>query len=315
MIGKVTPRGFLTLADIPVEDWPAVWDRTRALETNRLATTFAGKTIALVFEKPSTRTRVSFEVAAYELGGNSVVLSTDGSQMGRGEPVEDTARVLASYCHAIMVRTFGQERVAAFARASSVPVINGLSDQHHPCQVATDLYTVREHFKRIDGLRYAWIGDGNNMAQSWLEAAGMFGLDLALACPNGYAPDPDHVKAARDAQTKLGKGSILLTTDPKEAAAGAHVLNTDVWVSMGQKDETARRKAFAGYCIDPALVSIAAPDTIVLHCLPAHRGEEITGEVLDGPKSLAWKQAENRLHVAKAILEYVMGSFGGTLAR
>jgi ornithine carbamoyltransferase len=309
------PRGFLTLADIPVEDWPAVWDRTRALETNRLATTFAGKTIALVFEKPSTRTRVSFEVAAYELGGNSVVLSTDGSQMGRGEPVEDTARVLASYCHAIMVRTYGQERVAAFQRASAVPVINGLSDQHHPCQVATDLYTVREHFGRIDGVRYAWIGDGNNMANSWLEAAGMFGLDLLLACPDGYAPDPDIVKAARDAQTKLGKGSILLTTDPKEAAAGANVLNTDVWVSMGQKDETVRRKAFAAYCIDPALVAVAAPDAIVLHCLPAHRGEEITGEVLDGPKSLAWKQAENRLHVAKAILEYVMRSFGGTLTK
>ena len=300
------PRGFLTLADIPVSEWPRVWDRVRALETDRLATTFAGKTIALVFEKPSTRTKVSFEVAAYELGGNSVVLQTEGSQMGRGEPVEDTARVLASYCHAIMVRTFGQERVAAFARASSVPVINGLSDQHHPCQVATDLYTVREHFGRIDGLRYAWIGDGNNMAQSWLEAAGMFGLDLALACPDGYAPDPDIVKSARDAQAALGKGSITLTTSPQEAAAGAHVLNTDVWVSMGQKDETARRQAFKGYCIDPALLVIAASDAIVLHCLPAHRGEEITGDVLDGPKSLAWKQAENRLHVAKGILEYVM---------
>jgi len=300
------PRGFLTLADIPAADWPGVWDRVRALEQSRLATTFAGKTIALVFEKPSTRTKVSFEVAAYELGGNSVVLQTEGSQMGRGEPIEDTARVLASYCQAIMVRTFGQERVAAFARASSVPVINGLSDQHHPCQVATDLYTVREHFGRIDGLRYAWIGDGNNMAQSWLEAAGMFGLDLALACPDGYAPDPDIVKSARDAQLALGRGSITLTTSPQEAARGAHVLNTDVWVSMGQKDETARRQAFKGYCIDPALLAIAAPDAIVLHCLPAHRGEEITGDVLDGPKSLAWKQAENRLHVAKGILEYVM---------
>lgn len=301
-----TPRGFLTLADIPVADWPAVWDRTRALETDRLATTFAGKTIALVFEKPSTRTRVSFEVAAYELGGNAVVLSTDGSQLARGEPVADTARVLASYCHAIMVRTFGQERVAAFARASSVPVINGLSDQHHPCQVATDLYTVREHFGRIDNLRYAWIGDGNNMAQSWLEAAGMFGLDLLLACPEGYAPDPDHVRSARAAQQASGRGSIVLTTDPREAAAGAHVLSTDVWVSMGQTDEAQRRIDFQGYCIDPALLACAAPDAIVLHCLPAHRGEEISGDVLDGPRSLAWKQAENRLHVAKAILEYVM---------
>ncbi len=304
------PRGFLTLADVPVADWPALWDRAAVLEANRSipfsATTFAGKTIALVFEKNSTRTRVSFEVAAYELGGNSVVLSSEGSQIARGEPAEDTARVLSSYCHAIMIRTFGQERVAKFAHAASVPVINGLSDQHHPCQVATDLYTVRQHFGRIDGLRYAWIGDGNNMAQSWLEAAGMFGLDLVLACPSGYAPDPDHLKAARAAQQALGKGSIVVTTDPKEAAKGAHVLSTDVWVSMGQTDEVARRAAFKPYCIDAALVKTAAPDAIVLHCLPAHRGEEITGDVLDGPQSLAWVQAANRLHIAKAILEYVM---------
>lgn len=300
------PRGFLTLADVPVADWPALWDRTRELEQNRIARTFANKTIALVFEKNSTRTRVSFEVAAYELGGHAVVLMTEGSQIARGEPVADTARVLASYCSAIMVRTFGQDRVAEYAKHSRVPVINGLSDQHHPCQVATDLYTVREHFKTIAGLRYAWIGDGNNMAQSWIEAAGMFGLDLALACPEGYAPDPLLVNAARDAQRALGRGSITLTTDPAVAARGAHVLNTDVWVSMGQTDEASRRTAFRGYCIDSALLALAAPDAIVLHCLPAHRGEEITGEVLDGPRSLAWKQAENRLHVAKAILEYVM---------
>jgi len=300
------PRGFLTLADVPVGDWPGLWDRTRELETNRIAKTFENKTIALVFEKNSTRTRVSFEVAAYELGGHAVVIMTEGSQIARGEPVADTARVLASYCSAIMVRTFGQDRVAEYAKASKVPVINGLSDQHHPCQVATDLYTVREHFGRVEGLRYAWIGDGNNMAQSWIEAAGMFGFDLALACPEGYAPDPLLVNAARDAQRSLGHGTITLTTDPKEAARGAHVLNTDVWVSMGQTDEAARRAAFQRYCIDAPLVRLAAPDAIVLHCLPAHRGEEITGDVLDGPQSLAWKQAENRLHVAKAILEYVM---------
>ncbi len=303
-------RGFLTLADIPVEAWPGVWDRTAELERDRIATTLAGKTVALVFEKPSTRTRVSFEVAAYELGGNSVVLTTDGSQLARGEPVEDTARVLASYCHAIVVRTFGQDRVAAFARASSVPVINGLSDQHHPCQVATDLYTVRQHFGRIEGVRYAWIGDGNNMAQSWLEAAGLFGLELVLACPDGFAPDPLHVAAARDAQRRLGRGSIRITADPREAATGAHVLSTDVWVSMGQGDEARRRIAFAGYCIDAALVARAAPDAIVLHCLPAHRGEEITGDVIDGPRSLAWVQAANRLHVAKAVLEHVMKPAG-----
>ena len=300
------PRGFLTLADIPVAEWPAVWDRTRALETNRIAKTFADKTIALVFEKNSTRTRVSFEVAAYELGGHAVVLTSDGSQIARGEPAEDTARVLASYCSAIMIRTFGQDRVAAFARASSVPVINGLSDQHHPCQVATDLYTVREHFGRIDGLRYAWIGDGNNMANSWLEAAGMFGLELRLACPEGYAPHPDFVNTARSAQAALGKGSILITTDPREAAMGAHVLNTDVWVSMGQTDEAKRREAFKGYCIDPAILSFAARDAVVLHCLPAHRGEEITAGVADGPASVIFDQAENRLHAQKAVLEWLL---------
>jgi ornithine carbamoyltransferase len=206
-----------------------------------------------------------------------------------------------------VLRTFGQERVAQLAKHATVPVINGLSDQHHPCQVATDLFTVREHFGRIDNLRYAWIGDGNNMAASWIEAAGMFGLDLAIACPEGFAPDPLLVNAARDLQTRNGKGSLTLTTDPKQAAAGADVLSTDVWASMGQEEDAARRKvAFAGYCIDSALLMRAAPSAMVLHCLPAHRGEEITGEVLDGPRSLAWVEAENRLHVGKAILEHVM---------
>jgi ornithine carbamoyltransferase len=186
-------------------------------------------------------------------------------------------------------------------------VINGLSDQHHPCQVATDLFTVREHFGSIDGKRYAWIGDGNNMAASWIEAAGLFGLDLVLACPDGYGPDVTLVNAARELQKASGRGSITLTTDPKIAAEGAHVINTDVWASMGQEDEAERRKrAFAGYCVDGALMQRAAKDAIVLHCLPAHRGEEITGEVLDGPRSLAWVQAENRLHIGKAILEHVM---------
>lgn len=301
-------RGFLTLADIPAADWPAFWDRCAALDNHAITDALAGKAVALVFEKASTRTRVSFEVATFELGGHAVVISSEGSQIARGEPAEDTARVLASYCHAIVIRTFGQERVAQFARAANVPVINGLSDQHHPCQVATDLFTVRQHFGRIEGLRYAWIGDGNNMANSWIEAAGMFGLDLVLACPDGFAPDAALVAAARAAQQRLGTGSIELTTDPREAAAGAHVLNTDVWASMGQEAEAARRKvAFAGYCLDTALVQSAEDSAIVLHCLPAHRGEEITGEVLDGPRSLAWVQAENRLHVGKAIVEHVMG--------
>ncbi len=303
-------RGFLTLGDVAVADWPHLFDRAAQLKAERAYTrhtTLAGLTVALVFDKPSTRTRVSFEVAAYELGANSVVITPTTSQIGRGEPISDTARVLSSYCHAIVVRTFGQERIAEYARYASVPVINGLSDEHHPCQIATDLFTVREKFGTIDGLRYAWIGDGNNMAHSWIEAAGMFGLDLAIACPDGFAPDSALVAAARAAQERLGKGSITLTTDPAQAAAGAHVLSTDVWASMGQEsDAERRRKAFAGFCIDGALVGRAAANAIVLHCLPAHRGEEITADVLDGPRSLAWVQAENRLHVGKVLLEHVV---------
>lgn len=308
------PQGLLTLGDVAAADWPRLFDRAATLKAERgkvRHTALAGMTVALVFEKPSTRTRVSFQVAAYELGGHSVELSSATSQVGRGEPIPDTARVLSGYCHAIVVRTFGQERVADYARAATIPVINGLTDQHHPCQVATDLFTVREHFGADDdtmgGLRYAWIGDGNNMAQSWIEAAGMFGLELALACPDGFAPDPAMVGAARDAQSRLGKGSITLTTDPREAVAGAHVVSTDVWASMGQEDEAARRRAaFTGFCVDTALVERAAANAIVLHCLPAHRGEEITADVLDGPRSLAWVQAENRLHVGKVLLEHVV---------
>jgi ornithine carbamoyltransferase len=319
-------RGFLTMGDIPAAAWPRLFDRAAQLKAERGSvrhTTLAGMTVALVFEKPSTRTRISFQVAAYELGGHSIEMSTSTSQLGRGEPLADTARVLSGYCHAIVMRTFGQDRVAELASAASIPVVNGLSDQHHPCQVATDLFTVREHFGQIggasggasgganggpiDGLRYAWIGDGNNMAQSWIEAAGLFGLDLVLACPDGFAPDPLLVAAARDAQSRLGRGSVVLTTDPQKAATGAHVLSTDVWASMGQEDDAARRRtAFAGFCIDGAMVSRAAANAIVLHCLPAHRGEEITGDVLDGPRSLAWVQAENRLHVGKALLEHVV---------
>jgi ornithine carbamoyltransferase len=305
----VSARGFLTLADIPSSQWPKLLDRAAQLKAERgtkREAALAGKSIALVFEKASTRTRVSFEVGVNELGGHPVVISTAGSQLARGEPIEDTARVLSGYCHGIVLRTFGQERVATLARTATIPVINGLTDQHHPCQVATDLFTVREHFGKLDGLRYAWIGDGNNMAQSWIEAAGLLGLDLALACPDGFAPDPALVAAARDAIKRLGKGSIALTTDPREAATGANVISTDVWASMGQEDDaTRRRAAFASYTVDAALVGRGARDAIVLHCLPAHRGEEITGDVLDGPRSLAWVQSENRLHVGKALLEAV----------
>lgn len=301
-------RRFLTLSDIAVDHWPAVFDRAAHLKQHRTTTTLAGKTVALVFEKASTRTRVSFEVGVFELGGHGVVLSSQGSQIARGEPIEDTARVLSSYCQAIVLRTFAQERVEKLAATASVPVINGLSDEHHPCQVATDLFTVRERFGRIDNLRYAWIGDGNNMANSWIEAAGLFGLDLVVACPTGFRPDPTVVAQAKQHLQRLGKGSIELTADPQVAAKGAHVVSTDVWASMGQEEEAAaRRAAFVGYCLDGELLRRAASDAIVLHCLPAHRGEEITGDVLDGPQSLAWEQAGNRLPIGKALIEAVMG--------
>ena len=303
-------QNFLVLADVAASEWPRLFDRAAQLKAERGKVrhdALAGQTVALVFEKASTRTRVSFQVAASELGGQSVELSSTTSQLGRGEPIGDTARILSSYCHAIVIRTFGQDRIVELARAASVPVVNALSDQYHPCQVATDLFTVREHFGTLDGLRYAWIGDGNNMAQSWIEAAGLFGLDLTLACPDGFDPDPAIVQTAVDAQRRLGRGSVTITRDPRAATDGAHVVSTDVWASMGQEAEAARRRAaFAGFCVDDHLLAAAAQNAIVLHCLPAHRGEEITGAVLDGPRSLAWVQAENRLHVGKVLLEHVV---------
>lgn len=305
-------QDFLTLSDVPAKGWAELWDRAAVLKAERRRgvrhQALAGKTVALVFEKASTRTRVSFEVGVYDLGGHAVVLSSAGSQLARGEPIEDTARVLSGYCHGIMIRTFGQERVETLAKMASVPVINGLSDQHHPCQVASDLFTVREHFGDLAGLRYAWIGDGNNMAASWIEAAGLLGLQLVLACPEGYQPDPALMAQARARQAELGRGSLSLVTDPERAAAGAHVISTDVWASMGQEEEAAARQAaFASYCVDERLLALADASARVLHCLPAHRGEEISAAVIDGPASLVWDQAENRLHVQKAILERLLG--------
>jgi ornithine carbamoyltransferase len=275
-----------------------------------------GRILGMIFEKASTRTRASFEIAIFELGGHGVVLARGDSQLGRGEPIRDTARVLSGYCQAVMVRTFGHDRAEELARFSSVPVINGLTDLLHPCQVLADLQTVFAHFAHLDsrqagdvlpvlrGQKYAWIGDGNNMANSWIEAAGILGLDLALACPEGYDPDPKVM--ARAKQTERGR--IVITRDPREAVAGRHVVSTDVFASMGQEDEAeARRKAFAGYMVDSPLMAAALPSAIVLHCLPAHRGEEISDEVIEGPQSLVWAQAENRLHSQKALLEWALG--------
>jgi ornithine carbamoyltransferase len=257
-----------------------------------------GKSVALIFEKSSTRTRISFEVGVYQLGGQPLFISSGTSQMGRGEPIKDTARVMARYCDGVMIRTYGQEIVEEFAAYCSAPVINGLTDKFHPCQIMADLFTVMEHKGDYAGLRYAWVGDGNNMANTWIEAAAILGFELRLACPKGYEPDAGVLAWAKEKGAKL-----LLTTDPKEAVAGADVLNTDVWASMGQEaEQQVREKAFAGYCLDEQLLALAKPDCLVLHCLPAHRGEEISDSVIEGKNSVVWDEAENRLHVQKAIM-------------
>ncbi|HUL58830.1 MAG TPA: ornithine carbamoyltransferase [Anaeromyxobacteraceae bacterium] len=262
------------------------------------------QTVGLVFEKASTRTRVSFEVAAHQLGGNAIMLSPQDTQLGRGEPIRDTARVLARYLDCLVVRTFEHEKLAETARFADVPVVNALTDSSHPCQVLADLLTVTERFgadalSKDGGLEVAWIGDGNNMANSWMEACVLLGFQLRLACPEGYHPDAELLARTR--------GRARLVGAPREAAQGAHVLNTDVWASMGQEDEAEqRRRAFAGYIVDEQLLAAARPNAVVLHCLPAHRGEEISESVLEGPRSAVWDEAENRLHAQKALLELLL---------
>ena len=258
--------------------------------------------MALIFDKPSTRTRVSFEVGVAQLGGKPLFMTSRDSQLGRDEPLKDTARVMSRYVDAMVVRTFGQNVVKDLAHWGGVPVINALTDRYHPCQVLSDLLTVQEHLGRLQGLTYAWLGDGNNMAHSWLEAAAALQLELRLACPPDFMPHENIVAHAREHGAE-----ITLTHDPREAIAGAQVVNTDVWASMGQEDQAGeRRRAFEGFTLDAGLLSLADPAAIVLHCLPAHRGEEISEEVLEGPQSVVWDQAENRLHMQKAIMEALL---------
>jgi ornithine carbamoyltransferase len=300
-----TKRDFLRVTDL---------DRSELLELIERAAEWKllGKsgphplermTIGLVFEKASTRTRVSFEVAAYQLGGNAMLLSPRDTQLGRGEPIRDMARVLARYLDALVVRTFEHSKIEEMARYADVPVVNALTDSSHPCQILADLLTVTERFGADalskGGLQVAWIGDGNNMANSWLEACALLGFELRLACPPGYDPDPA-LLARAGARAKVVRS-------PAEAAQGAHVVNTDVWASMGQEGEAEeRRQRFAGFIVDGALMKRARPNVIVLHCLPAHRGEEITDEVMEGTQSAIFDQAENRLHAQKALLELLL---------
>ena len=302
-------RHFLALHDYTRDELDDIFRLTRELKEKQKKgiehRLLSGKTLAMIFEKSSTRTRVSFEAGIFQLGGHGLFISTKDSQMGRGEPIRDTARTIARYCDGVMIRTYGQEIVEEFARYSSVPVINGLTDLCHPCQVMADLFTVMENRGGYEGLKFAWVGDGNNMANTWIEAAAIFGFDLILACPQGYEPN----RQVWDWAQSRATSKIVLTEDPSEAALEADVLNTDVWASMGQEEEQdARVKAFAGYQVNEALLDGAKGNCMVLHCLPAHRGEEITDDVIEGPHSAVWDEAENRLHVQKAIMATLMGA-------
>jgi len=261
-----------------------------------------GRSLAMIFHKASTRTRASAEVAMTRLGGHALTMARADSQMGRGESLEDTARVLSRYVDAVLVRTYAHDDLLAFAGAASVPVVNGLTDRLHPCQLMADLLTVREEFgPRLEDRRVAWIGDGNNMANSWLDASRRFGFSLRLACPEGHDPDPEILRAAL-------AGRAELVRSPAAAAAGADVVSTDVWASMGQEaEQETRAAAFAGFQVDEAVMAAARPDAIFLHCLPAHRGEEVAPEVIDGPRSRVLREAENRLHVAQALFLDLMG--------
>jgi ornithine carbamoyltransferase len=296
-------RDFLAIPDFTRAELVRVFDLADAMRTGAYTRKpLAGKSLAMIFMKSSTRTRVSFEVGAWQLGGHALFLSPRDIQLGRGEPIADTARVLSRYVDGIMIRTFSHAEIEELATHATVPVINGLTDLLHPCQVLADLLTVRQHLGTWDGKRFAWIGDGNNMANSWMNAAYVLGFDLTLACPDGYDPDGAIFERARTA------ANVRVVRDPREAAEGAHVINTDVWASMGQEEEQQKRaKAFAGYTVDGELMRRAASDAIFLHCLPAHRGEEVATEVIDGAASRVWDEAENRLHVQKALMAVLLG--------
>ena len=299
-----TKRDFLSLNDLSREELLELLARARRLKTGAEGgKPLAGKTLAMIFRKSSTRTRVSFEVGTFQLGGHALFISDQTSQIGRGESVHDTAHVLSRMVDGIMIRTFAHDEVVQLARHAAIPVINGLTDLLHPCQLLADLQTMAEEFgDDLQRLSVAWIGDGNNMANSWLNAAALLGFELRLACPEGYDPDPEILERAR------GLTRVVLTRDPREAAEGVHVVTTDVFASMGQESEAEKRlKDFKGFCVDEALMGRADPEAIFLHCLPAHRGEEVTAGVIDGPQSRIFPEAENRLHAQKALMVELMG--------
>lgn len=291
-------RDFLSLNDLSRQDVVEIFEIADQLKARRyFEAPLLGKTIALIFAKSSTRTRTSFEVGIAQLGGHAMFLSSRDMQLGRGEPIKDTARAMSRYVDAIMIRTYAHADAEELAAHATVPIINGLTDLLHPCQVLADMYTMKEALGGMENRVVAWVGDGNNMANSWLNAAALMGFDLRLACPEGYDPDSEILEAARS------KTNIHLTRDPEEAVRDADVVNTDVWASMGQEEEAeARIAAFRGFMVDNNLMALSKDDSIFLHCLPAHRGEEVSEDVLEGPRSRVFDQAENRLHVQKALL-------------
>jgi ornithine carbamoyltransferase len=295
-------RDFLSIRDLSADEISDIFENAARFRQTRPSRSLEGKSVVLLFEKASTRTRVSFEVGIARLGAHPVVLSVEGSQIARGEPLKDTARVLAGYCDAIVMRTFGHGRIEEMATYAQVPVINALTDLLHPCQVLADCFTLMQRFGDLSGKKVAWIGDGNNMANSWINASAVLGFDLTLACPEGFEPDKNIVDAA------LKDGArVLVVRDLNEAVKGAIAVNTDVWASMGQEAEfEKRKKAFEAYMVDEALMDAAGPDAVFMHCLPAHRGEEVAEEVLEGWRSIVWEQAQNRQYIQEAILEFLL---------
>jgi ornithine carbamoyltransferase len=299
----MSARHFLTLLDFTPRELDAVITRAIEMKANRHggSTVAPGRVMGMIFEKASTRTRVSFEAGMAQLGGHALFLSPRDTQLGRGEPVEDTARVISSMVDIVMIRTFAHSIVERFAAVSRVPVINGLTDDFHPCQLLADIQTFVEHRGSIRGKRVAWIGDGNNMCQSYINAARQFDFELMIACPEGFEPQAGLIAA--------NAGRVSIVRDPLQAARDAHLLVTDVWASMGQEAEQARRaEAFANYQLDARLLDVAASDAIYMHCLPAHRGEEISAELMDRPDSVIWDEAENRLHAQKALIEFLLSA-------
>jgi len=294
-------KDLLTIRDLTKDEILALIDRGLEIKNagRHAGRSFAGYTLGLMFEKASTRTRISFETAMFRLGGQTLFLSKGDTQLSRNEPIEDTARVLARYLDAIAIRTFSQEFVEEMAQWAEIPVINALTDQYHPCQILSDIMTVKEKRGNLSDLKVAWVGDGNNMAHSWINLAGILEFELILACPAGYHPHPDVMK---------GSGTnIRLVEDPVEAAVRADVINTDVWASMGQDEESDQRRIdFQGFEVNEALVNHCKPHVLVMHCLPAHRGEEISAEVLEGPRSVVFDQAENKMHLHQALLEKLL---------